>query len=150
MFEQFIAILNTISYPPLALALLAVAVTCLIYVLNRLIVKRQVLEEIKARMVEIRENLNLAQQAKNMEAIEKWMKEFVSVNNKYVKLTAKSMIITAAVSIIVLTLIGSKYSGNVVRLPFEIPYLGSALSGVYWYVFVSVIVGWLINKLLGG
>jgi uncharacterized membrane protein (DUF106 family) len=150
MFERFIAILNTISYPPLALALLAVAVTCLIYVLNRLIVKRQVLEEIKARMVEIRENLNLAQQAKNMEAIEKWMKEFVSVNNKYVKLTAKSMIITAAVSIIVLTLIGSKYSGNVVRLPFEIPYLGSALSGVYWYVFVSVIVGWLINKLLGG
>jgi uncharacterized membrane protein (DUF106 family) len=118
--------------------------------LNRLIVKRQVLEEIKARMVEIRENLNLAQQAKNMEAIEKWMKEFVSVNNKYVKLTAKSMIITAAVSIIVLALIGSKYSGNVVRLPFEIPCLGSALSGVYWYVFVSVIVGWLINKLLGG
>ncbi len=150
MFEQLTPILDTISYPPLALALLAVTVTCLIYALNRLIVKRQVLEEIKAKMAEIRENLSLAQQTKNVEAVEKWMKEFVSVNNKYIKLTVKSMIITAAVSIIVLTLIGSKYSGNIVKLPFEIPYLGSALSGVYWYVFVSVIVGWLINKLLGG
>jgi uncharacterized membrane protein (DUF106 family) len=150
MFEQLIAILNTISYPPLALALLAAIVTCLVYALNRLVVKRQVLEEIKAKMAEIRENLNLAQQAKNVEAVEKWMKEFVSVNNKYIKLTVKSMIVTAAVSIIVLTWIGSRYSGNVVRLPFEIPYLGGALSGVYWYVLVSVIVGWVINKLLGG
>jgi uncharacterized membrane protein (DUF106 family) len=140
----------TVLYPPVAVAVLAAFFTALVFTLNRLIVKKDLLEDIKKRMEEIRENLTLAQQAKNLEAVEKWMKELVKVNNQYVKSTFKGLVIAIAVSVVVFPWVSSRYSGAVVELPFVLPMVGNSLTGIYWYIFVSFIVGWVINKLLGG
>jgi uncharacterized membrane protein (DUF106 family) len=142
--------IDTLVQSPLAPTILAALVTSLVYALNRLFVKKEVVEEIKARMLEIRKNLSIAQQSKNLEAAEKWMKEFVSINNKYIKLTVKGIAVTSVVSVAFLVLVNMKYSGNMVKLPFQLPFLGNGLSSVYWYIFVSFVVGWLINKLVGG
>jgi uncharacterized membrane protein (DUF106 family) len=156
MLEQITGFVNillspvTVFYPPVAVAVLAAFFTVFIFVCNRLLVKKEMVESIRKRMNEIREQLTIAQQAKNIQAVEKWMKELVEVNNQYIKNTLKGLLITIAVSIIVLPWITTKYSGAVVRLPFEVPFLGNSLTGLYWYVMVSFVVGIVINKLIGG
>lgn len=156
MFEQITGLVNLIFSPitvfpaHIAITIFAVIITVLILGLNRIITKKELMNELKEKMEEIRENLTKAQKEGNKAEVEKYITELMRMNTKFMKHSLKSMMVAIIVAFIFLPWVNYRYSGMVVSLPFSIPFVGSGLSGIYWYVLVAVAISWVINKLLGG
>jgi len=154
--EELTGMMNLImspitAFPPyIALFIFSLVITLLILGLNRIFTRKSALKEIKIKMQELRENLTKAQKEGNKENTEKYMSEMLKANNQMMKVSFKSMIISFVIIAIFLPWVSSKYSGaTVAYLPFEIPFVGSGLSWVYWYFLVSMTIGWITNKLFG-
>ena len=61
------------------------------------------------------------------------------------------LIVSMIVIAIFLPWVQSKYEGfaAVASLPFNLPFVGSSLNWLYWYILVSLTIGWIVNKLFG-
>jgi len=105
---------------------------------------------LKRNMEEIKENLTEAQKEGNKENVNKFLSELMKVNNQYLRHSFKTLIISLLIVSLFLPWLAQKYQGlTVATLPFNLPFIGSGLNWLYWYIFVSLAVGWLIRKLLG-
>lgn len=136
--------------PHILLLIISSAITLFLFFLNRLLVKKDVLKEIKTRMIEIRENLAKAQASGNNEEINKYLNELLKVNSEYMRQNLKILVVSMLVLIAVLPFISNAFSGMTVSIPFEIPFIGSKLNWSIWYILVSFSVGWAIKRLLEG
>jgi uncharacterized membrane protein (DUF106 family) len=118
--------------------------------INRLLVNKNLVKEIKTKMEEIKENLNQAQKLGNKEHANKLIDEMMRTNNQYMKLTFKALIVSMIVISLFLPWVGEKYKGlTVALLPFNLPFVGASMEWLYWYIIVSITLGWIANKLLG-
>jgi uncharacterized membrane protein (DUF106 family) len=134
--------------PHVTILIIALIVTFVVTGLSRLITKKSVLQEIKNRIEEIRENLTKAQKEGNTENANKFLNEMMKANNEYMKHSFKTMIVSLVIAGLFLPWLGYKYSGlAVANLPFSIPFIGSNLNWIYWYILVSLTIGWIVNKL---
>ena len=140
----------TVLQPVLAITVFSLMLTFVVFGLNKLIVKKKVVDEIKAKIAEVKENLDKAQKANDKEGMKKHMQEMMEMNNKFMKHSFKAMFVPIILAILLLPWITATYAGPVVNLPFAIPGLGKTLDGLYWYIMVSLGVGWTINSVLGG
>ncbi|MEM5793853.1 MAG: EMC3/TMCO1 family protein [Candidatus Aenigmatarchaeota archaeon] len=136
--------------PHILLLIISSAITLFLFFLNRLLVKKDVLKEIKTRMIEIRENLAKAQASGNNEEINKYLNELLKINSEYMRQNLKILVVSMVVIIAVLPFISNAFSGMSVSIPFEIPFIGSKLNWSIWYILVSFSVGWAIKRLLEG
>jgi uncharacterized membrane protein (DUF106 family) len=101
-------------------------------------------------MQEIRENLNNAQKMGDKENTNKYLAEMMSMNNTYMKQTFKAMIVSLVVLGLFLPWLRYRYEGMAVAaLPFALPFIGSSLSWLYWYILVSFSIGWVLGRFLG-
>lgn len=145
-------VLTPITIFPMYISVLLVAalITVLIMGLNRLFINRTVIKEIKKRMEEIREQLTQAQKIGDKENTSKFLNELMKTNSQYMKHTFKTLIISLIVISLFLPWLSFKYEGlAVAQLPFALPIIGTSLTWLYWYILVSLSVGWLLRKLLG-
>ncbi|TAL46949.1 DUF106 domain-containing protein [archaeon] len=155
MFEQITGMVGlvfgpiTVLPPVLAIAVFSVILTLLVFGLNRLVVNKKVVDEIKAKMQEVRENLEKAQAAKDKANIDKHLKEMMEINNKFMKHSMRGMFIPLILAVILLPWISATYSESVIMLPFNMLFVGSSLSGIYWYILISLALGWVVNNVLG-
>lgn len=140
-----------LSFPPLiSLALFSVFLATLIVTLNKIFVKRKVLEEIKQKIEETREMLAKAQREGDKEKINKFLNELMKINSEYMRYSLKVLLISFTVIILFLPWLNSRFKGLIVAiLPFSLPIIGSKLNWFYWYVFASLVVGWIIKKMIG-
>jgi len=157
MFEWLIAAFEVIFSPLavfkplLSLLIVSAVLTLILTLLNRFLVDRKVMKEVKKRMEEIRENLTKAQREGNKEEVSKFLAEMNSLLAKNMKQTFKVLIISLVVISLFLPWLKYKYEGlTVATLPFSLPLIGSSLSWVFWYVLVSFAIGWVIRKLIEG
>ncbi|MGC8812507.1 MAG: EMC3/TMCO1 family protein [Candidatus Aenigmatarchaeota archaeon] len=134
--------------PHILLLLISSAITIFLFFLNRLLVKRDVLKEIKTRTIEIRESLTKAQASGNTEEINKYLNELLKVNSEYMRQNLKVLIVSTIVILAVLPFINNAFSTMAIILPFEIPLIGSKINWSIWYVLVSFSVGWAVKRLL--
>jgi|YelNatPaOPRAMG01_1025707.scaffolds.fasta_scaffold09695_3 uncharacterized membrane protein (DUF106 family) len=134
--------------PHILLLIVSSAITIFLFFLNRLLVKKDVLKEIKARMIEIRENLAKAQAAGNNEEMNKYLNELLKVNSEYMRQNLKVLIASMIVILAVLPFINNAFSTMAISIPFEIPLIGSKINWSIWYILVSFAVGWAIKRLL--
>jgi len=134
--------------PHILLLLVSSILTVFITLLNRILVNKKLMDEIKAKMVELRENITKAQKEGDLESVNKFFNEMMKANTQFMKQNLKSLIVSVIVVLLVFPLIGSNFSGLTVYMPFELPILGSKLNWVAWYVFVSFAIGWLARKLM--
>ncbi|MEM5801958.1 MAG: EMC3/TMCO1 family protein [Candidatus Aenigmatarchaeota archaeon] len=156
VFQQIIAAVDIIlgpitTLPPyLAITLVSIILTSLILTLNKIIFRKNILKELKYKMEEIRENLTKAQQAGNKGEVEKFLNEMMKINTQFMKHSIKTLFVSLIVISLIFPWLHFKYEkiGYVVALPFNLPYIGSSLNWVYWYVFISLAIGWVLNKLL--
>jgi uncharacterized membrane protein (DUF106 family) len=149
VFDVMLSPLNFLS-PHISLLIISLVLTLIVIAINRLCVNKKLIEEIKRRIEEIRENLTQAQKAGNMEEVNKFLNEMMKANSQYMRQMLKAIVISIAVLVLFLPWLNYKYSGMaVVNLPFQLPFVGSSLNWVYWYVLVSFVMGWVIKKLLG-
>lgn len=155
MLEPLIAVFDmifgplAILKPHISLLIVSAILTVIVLFLNKLVTNRNLLKEVKTKMEEIKENLTRAQKEGNTEEINKFLSEMMTVNNQYVKQNFKALVVSLVVVAIFLPWLGYKYGGSMVAaLPFNLPIIGSSLSWSYWYILVSLAVGWVIRKLV--
>ena len=154
-FQQIILALDLLlnpitALPPyLALTLLSIMLTLTIFGLNKLFFRKNISNELKAKMEEIREKLATAQRLGNKEEIDKFFKEMMNLNKEFMKQNLKTLIISLSIISLIFPWLQFKYGtvGYIVKLPFELPILGSNLSWLYWYILISITIGWVINRL---
>ncbi|MDI6798808.1 MAG: EMC3/TMCO1 family protein [Candidatus Aenigmarchaeota archaeon] len=134
--------------PHIILLIISSALTVFIVFLNRILVNKKVVQEIKARMAEIRENITRAQREGDMESANKLLSEMLKVNSEYMKQSLKVLVASIIVISLAFPLLGSSFSGLAVSMPFELPFIGSKLNWIGWYVLVSFAIGWVVRKIL--
>lgn len=152
LYPVFDAVFSPIIGFPSHIAVLAISafLTGIILVSNRLVVNKKILDEIKLRMEQIKENLNEAQKRGDKEGANKLGNEMLKTSNEYMRHTFKTLIVSLVVASLFLPWLGAKYQGlAVVSLPFSLPFVGYSLEWLGWYVLVSITLAWIANKLLG-
>lgn len=137
-------------FPPYVTILLVSAlITFMIVALNRVIVNKKFIEEIRHRMEQLKENITQAQKENDKENLQKFLNELMHVNNQYMKHTFKTLIVSLIIVSIFLPWLGYKYSGLAINVPFNLPFTGAHIEWLYWYILVSLAAGWILRKLFG-
>jgi uncharacterized membrane protein (DUF106 family) len=135
--------------PLVSVFFISVFLTLLVIGINKLVVNRKLVKEIKDRMEGIREQLTTAQKANNKEDTDKFFAEMMKANNEYMKHTFKALIVSLVIISIFLPWVRYKFEGmTIATMPFEVPMIGSTLGWLYWYILVSFAIGWVMNKML--
>lgn len=136
--------------PHVALFMFAAILTVIIYGINKLMVNRKVAKEIKDKLAAVKENLTKAQKEGRKDDINKFLSEYMAINNQYLRQTFKVMAVTFVVVIILFPWASSRFSGvSVASLPFALPIIGTNLGWIAWYILVSITGSWLLRKLIG-
>jgi len=136
--------------PHIGLLIFSSILTLLILVLSRLVTNKKVMAEIKAKTNELKAKLDEAQKSNDKENVNKIMSEMMQQTNIQMKHSFKSIIVSLIIVSIFLPWAQHAYNGQTVAtLPFSVPFIGSSLSWVYWYILVSFTVGLVMRKLMG-
>jgi len=136
--------------PIITILIFSFVLTLIITLINRFVVNRKVMGEVKKKMTEIRENLSKAQKDKDTEAINKHMSEYMSINTQYMKQTFKSLIVSIVVILLFLPVLNLKYKGVVVaQLPFTLPIVGDNSGWFFWYFIISLSTSIIFKKIIG-
>ncbi len=152
LYPVFDALFSPITIFPYYVSVLIIStmLTLIVLGINRLLVNKKVAKEIKTKMEEIKENLNKAQKSGDKEGANRLIDEMMKTNNQYMKHTFKALIVSMVVISLFLPWVGDKYKGlTVALLPFNLPFVGTSMEWLYWYIIVSITLGWIANKLLG-
>jgi len=138
-----------VAKPTLSLLITSSLVTALLVVVTRLLMNKKVVDEIKNRMEEIREQLTAAQKAGDTELANKHLADMMKTNSEYMRQTFKALIVSIVVISIFLPFLKGGYEGmGAIKLPFSLPFLGSQMTWIYWYILVSFAMGWVLRKIL--
>ena len=154
-FDFFVGAVNVVLaplavFPPtVTILLVSTIITSIIFIMNRLIVNKKFVEDLRMRMEQLKENITQAQKENNKENLQTHMSELMKLNNQYVKHTFKTFIVSAVVVTLFLPWLGWKYSAATVGVPFGLPILGTHIEWLYWYILVSFAIGWVSRKLFG-
>ncbi len=140
----------TIFQPHISLAILSVVLTLFVVLVGRLITRKSIIAEIRAKLEDLRVKLAQAQKEGKKDTANQLLGELMKVNSQYMKHSFKMLIISLVVISMFIPWASHTYEGQTVAaLPFAVPFIGSSLSWIYWYVLISFSVGWIIRKLFG-
>jgi len=160
MFEQLINFFNIIFgplmifKPHISLLIVSTIISILVIVINRIFVNAKLMKEIKQKMENIREQLTRAQKEGNTEEANKYLSEMMKTNSEMMKHTFKGLIASLIILSLFLPWIKHTYEVTykgviIAKLPFTLPFIGSNLDWLIWYVLVSLTIGWVFKKLIG-
>src|SRR2546422_1335145 len=121
----------TIFPAHITILLVSTLISVIILALNRVVINRKIVDEIRLKMEQLKEDITRAQKEKNSENIQKFMNELLKVNNQYMKHMFKTMVISLVIVSIFLPWLGWKYSASTVAVPFTLPLLGSHIGWLY-------------------
>jgi len=134
--------------PHVSLLLISTLLTVIIIALNKLLVNKKIIKEIKDKIAEMRENLTQAQKNGKVDEANKYLNEMLRLNNEYMRHSFKTLIASLIVISMFLPWMQYKYQGLVVFTPFSLPVINSKLSWILWYILVSFTIGWILRKVL--
>ena len=136
--------------PHIGLFIFSMILTTIIYTINKLMVNKKVAKEIKDKLALVKENLTKAQKEGRKEDINKFMKEYMDINNQHLRQTFKVMIVTFVVVVVLFPWASERFSGiTVANLPFALPIIGNTLNWIMWYILISLTGSWLLRKFIG-
>ena len=155
-FNPFAVVVDPIFAPLLAfephisLFIFAVILTTIIYGINRIMINKKLSKEIKNKLATVKENLTKAQKEGKKDEISKFLNEYMTINNQYLRQTFKVVAVTFVVVIVLFPWASTKFSGvAVAELPFALPFIGTSMGWIGWYILVSITGSWLLRKFLG-
>ena len=136
--------------PHISLFIISSIIAILVLLVNKFLVDRRKMEEIKRRIEEIRIKIAEAQKSGNKEYESKLFDELLKINTEQLKQSLKALLVTLALISFILPWVKHRYEGMVVlNLPFTIPLIGSSFSWFVWYFLVSFVVSWILKKIFG-
>ena len=90
------------------------------------------------------------QKKMNNEVLTKLAKEAMKVNFQMLKLKSKSMILVLLLTFPFFPWLNYHFSGiSIAKLPISIPLIGSSVGWILWYIFVSLTITYLTQKIIG-
>ena len=130
----------------LLLSALAVLIATLIY---KFLVNQNEAREVREKMKEQQQKIKEVQKS-NPEEAKRITTEMLNLSNKQLKMTMKPMFVTLILFILIIfPILPGLFPGEVVRLPFSLPYFGSKFGWLAWYIIVSFPLNSIFRKLLG-
>lgn len=136
--------------PIITISIFSAFLTLAIILINRFAVNRKLMQDIKSRMVEIREKLSKAQKDGDKENVNKFLNEYMKTNSQYMKQTFKALLISMVVIILFLPALNMKYKEmEVATLPFSLPIIKNKAGWLFWYILVSLALSVVVKKIIG-
>ncbi|MDI6806758.1 MAG: EMC3/TMCO1 family protein [Candidatus Aenigmarchaeota archaeon] len=156
IFNMYLGILDGILFPLLmlkpvvAIFLISTIFALVSIAISILAVDRQRLKQLKERMLMLQEEAKAAQKRMDSESMSKFTKEAMGVNLQMLRLKSKSMLLIFIILVPFFPWLNHHYGGVVVaRLPISLPLIGSGLGWILWYIFASLTMSYVIQRLLG-
>ena len=141
-----------LALPPfLSLTVISVFLTCLVLIINRMFLRKKVFDELRESILKLKEDALRFQREGKMIEMEKCLKKMTKLNLFFVKQTLKSLLISIFIFALFFPWIKYRFSGYeaMVKLPFKLPFIGESLGWLQWYIFISLVVGYVLKKILG-
>ncbi len=135
--------------PVLSLTLISIFLSLLTFSITKILLKRSKLTNLKKQVEEIRKNIIRLQKEKNEEKIKEEIENLMNLNKLYLKNSLKMIGVSLLILFLFFPWIQENYQAMYVQLPFKLPLIGGKINWFEWYIFVSVIVGFAIKKILG-
>jgi len=128
--------------------LASIAITLVITLFYKYLINQNDVRQLKASMKEKQAKAKELQKANPQEA-NKVVNEIMALSSKQMRMNTKPMLLTLALVGITLPYFAQAFPGTVVSLPVSLPFLGSSLNWFWWYVLVSIPLGYFFRKVLG-
>ena len=128
--------------------LASIVITLLITLFYKFLINQNDARQLKASMKEKQAKAKELQKTNPQEA-NRVVNEMMALSSKQMKMNMKPMLLTFVLVGITLPYFAQAFPGDVVSLPVSIPFLGSSLNWFWWYVLVSIPLGYFFRKILG-
>lgn len=128
------------------MVLIAFGLSLVTSLVQRKIIDQDKAEKLKNKMKKLRKDVTSS--IKNKKKMGKVQKKLMSLQTRYLKMTMKASLPTMAIFILAYWLMGKRYTGYSVAIPFEIPFIGSQLGWIWVFIIFSLIASLIFRKLL--
>ena len=150
MSMEITSLIVLVSKPTVSLFLVALSVSLTIVLSYKIFVDLESLNEAKKKLKKLQERLIEVQREKNVKEANRIIDEMTKINKVFIKESIKPMIVSLILLVTVFPVLSKVYTGKVVaKLPFSLPFVGSQLSWIGWYIIVSLTITWILKRLLG-
>ncbi|MCD6591221.1 MAG: DUF106 domain-containing protein [Candidatus Aenigmarchaeota archaeon] len=110
---------------------------------------QKAIRQLKEDMKFYKDKAKEAQKAGDVKKSQEYLNEMMKLSQKQFSLNMKPMMISLVLVMIILGFVSQTYAETVVRLPFNLPLLGSELNWFWWYFFSTIPAVWFFRKMLG-
>jgi uncharacterized membrane protein (DUF106 family) len=155
IFYSYIKILDSFLFPllllkpALAIFIISSILSLISVAISVLTVNKEAVIKIKERMSSLQKEMKAAQKERNDKALTKIFEEAMKINFQMLKLKSKSMVIILFLTILIFPWLNYHFGGvSVAKLPFSIPIIGSNISWIWWYIFVSLTITYVIQRII--
>lgn len=159
MLEPIFRLIDTItsplpSIPPVyTILVVALAASFILMLLNKVLIDQTLVAEFKKQQQSFYKKMRGARKAKDFSALKKADKDsqrMMQLQKKYFKEMMKVWMVTFLLFPVIFFYLGYKYGGLpiVVQLPFTLPWLGSSLGWLGWYIVCSAAPVTIFRKVL--
>jgi uncharacterized membrane protein (DUF106 family) len=122
-------------------------ITAVIY---KVFINQSEMRRIKAETKDLKEKANKAQKAGDLKESSRLMSEMLKTNNALFRMNMKPMFVSFIAFLVPLYwLFPMMFEKLSVVLPFYIPFLGTELNWLFWYIIVILAGNFIFRKLLG-
>lgn len=136
--------------PALAVFSFSLLSTLTVVLASRFFARGEEKKKLRLRMNELKERIVKLEKAGKKDEIDKLIEEMLKLNLRFMRSNFKAMGFSLLVGVFAISWLSFHFSGMVVAtLPISLPLIGNKLGWVYWYVLVSLVSGFLLNKLIG-
>lgn len=128
--------------PLIDVALVAVALSVVSFVLQRKLVNRDELKKLQDSMKDKQKEMNELLKRQDQQAkqeLDRLQKEMMDATTAIMQKSMKQMFATLIIVLPVFWYLGFAYGKTTIALPFELPFIGSGGSWIIWYIIVSFV-----------
>lgn len=141
--------------PHVTLFLFAAILAIIVTMINKLMMNKKALKELKESLTNTRERLTKAQKEGKKDDINKLLNEYLLINNKYMAQTFKTVFVSFIVIIILFPWANHRFSEmTIISHPFTsmlsaMPLIKLLPNWLVWYILSSVSISWVLRKFVG-
>ena len=127
----------------------SICLSFLVAVIYRVLTKPAEIRKIKEDMKHFKKEASKAQKAGDVKKSQEFMNEMMKQSSKQMKASMKPMFATLIIFALILGHLATTYADLVVNLPFYVPFIGTQLTWLYWYILATMPFTWIFRKALG-
>ena len=115
----------------------------------RVFIKPGEMSAIKKELEFFKKKMKAANKIGDTKKSQELLGEMMKVNQKMFSRNMRPMMASMLVAIVILGIIGQEHTAAVIYLPFSIPFAGSELTWLWWYILVTVPFSMFFRKIAG-